>query len=120
MAILRASDVREKDDVELESHLSELRKNLMKIRGGLASGGIPEDVGKVREIKKTIARILTIQHEKKLGIKREVKKITPAEKKEKAAEKPKEVAEKEKPKQDKTKTTKKISSKKSEEVIAKK
>ncbi|MFH1125719.1 MAG: 50S ribosomal protein L29 [Candidatus Altiarchaeota archaeon] len=73
MAILRASEVREKDDSELDTDLTELRKTLMKIRGGLASGGIPEDVGKVREIKKTIARILTIRHEKKLGLKKEQK-----------------------------------------------
>jgi len=68
MVILRSSDIREKDEAELESDLAELRKTLMKIRGGLASGGIPEDVGKVREIKKTIARILTIKHEQKLGL----------------------------------------------------
>lgn len=46
---------------ELDEHLSELRLELMKIRGVLSSGGIPEDVGKSREIKKTIARILTIK-----------------------------------------------------------
>jgi large subunit ribosomal protein L29 len=73
MAILRPSDIVGKDDAELEGDLSELRKTLMKIRGGLASGGIPEDVGKVREIKKTIARILTIRHERKLGLSREHK-----------------------------------------------
>ncbi len=50
---------------EREKQLSELRKRLMKIKGGLASGGIPEDVGKAREIKKTIAKILTIQGGKK-------------------------------------------------------
>ncbi|MBM3309707.1 MAG: 50S ribosomal protein L29 [Candidatus Altiarchaeales archaeon] len=77
MAILRASEVREKDDAEMESHLDELKKKLMKIRGVLASGGIPEDVGKTREIKKTIARIMTIQGEKKLGLKREIKKVLP-------------------------------------------
>jgi hypothetical protein len=36
----------------------------MKIRGVLASGGMPEDVGKAREIRRTIARILTIRKEK--------------------------------------------------------
>lgn len=73
MAILRASEIREKDDAELEADLNELRKTLMKIRGGVASGGIPEDVGKLREIKKTIARIMTIRHERKLGLKKEQK-----------------------------------------------
>jgi large subunit ribosomal protein L29 len=68
MAILRASQVREKSDEELEADVGELKKTLMKIRGGVASGGIPEDVGKTREIKKTIARILTIKRERELGL----------------------------------------------------
>jgi ribosomal protein L29 len=38
----------------------------MKIRGGLASGGVPENVGKTREIKRTIARILTKKREEAL------------------------------------------------------
>jgi large subunit ribosomal protein L29 len=94
MAILRASEVRQKDDAELETDLSELRKTLMKIRGGLASGGIPEDVGKVREIKKTIARIMTIRHERKLGLNREQKVKHVAKEKETKAE-PKHEAKKE-------------------------
>ena len=59
MAILRSKEISEMGFEELDSHLSELRKDLMKINGILASGGIPEDVGKAREIKRTIARILT-------------------------------------------------------------
>lgn len=49
---------------EMDEKITELKKSLMKIRGGLASGGIPEDVGKTREIKRTVARILTIKKEK--------------------------------------------------------
>jgi large subunit ribosomal protein L29 len=115
MAILRASEVREKDDAEMESHLDELRKKLMKIRGVLASGGIPEDVGKTREIRKTIARILTIRHERKLGLKREVKKAAALKEKEEKLEKPAEAGEKpkqDKPKIQRTKTKKEEVSKK--------
>jgi ribosomal protein L29 len=36
----------------------------MKIRGVLASGGIPENVGKAKEIKRTIARINTFKSRK--------------------------------------------------------
>ncbi len=61
MAILRSKEIAEMTSEELDEHLSELRLELMKIRGVLSSGGIPEDVGKSREIKKTIARILTIK-----------------------------------------------------------
>lgn len=66
MAILRASAIRELSEKEVDERLADLKKDLMKIRGVLASGGMPEDVGKAREIRRTIARILTIKKEKEL------------------------------------------------------
>ncbi|MFH1788637.1 MAG: 50S ribosomal protein L29 [Candidatus Altiarchaeota archaeon] len=63
MAEFRASEIGKMEAEEQDKHLAELKANLMKIKGGLASGGIPEDVGKTREIRKTIARILTKKHE---------------------------------------------------------
>ncbi|ODS35913.1 50S ribosomal protein L29 [Candidatus Altiarchaeales archaeon WOR_SM1_SCG] len=65
MSILRASEIREMDNEEINEHLKELQSDLMKIRGVIESGGVPEDLGKTREIRKTIARILTIKRERK-------------------------------------------------------
>jgi len=48
---------------EIDKHLVEIQRELMKIRGVLASGGIPEDVGKTRELRRAVARILTIKKE---------------------------------------------------------
>lgn len=62
MAILRNREIWEMNVEELDDRLSQLQKDLMKIKGVLASGGIPEDIGKVREIRRTIARILTIKN----------------------------------------------------------
>jgi len=62
MAILRNHEIWEMDIEELDDRLSQLREDLMKIKGVLASGGIPEDIGRAREIKRTIARILTIKN----------------------------------------------------------
>lgn len=64
MSILRASEIREMDEEEIGERLVELQGDLMKIKGVIASGGVPEDIGKTREIRKTIARILTIKKEK--------------------------------------------------------
>jgi len=61
MAIIRSSEIQGMDDSEMDERLVQLRKELMKIRGVLASGGIPEEVGKAREIRRTIARIKTIK-----------------------------------------------------------
>ncbi|MEA3254397.1 MAG: 50S ribosomal protein L29 [Candidatus Altiarchaeota archaeon] len=47
---------------ELDDRLSQLQDDLMKIKGVLASGGIPEDIGRAREIRRTIAKILTIKN----------------------------------------------------------
>jgi len=63
MAILQTEELRGMSEEELDKHLSELRLDLMKIKGVLSSGGIPEDIGKAKEIKRTIARILTIKNE---------------------------------------------------------
>ncbi|MBU0762576.1 MAG: 50S ribosomal protein L29 [Candidatus Altiarchaeota archaeon] len=69
MAILRSDEIRGMNDSDVDERLLQLKKELMKINGVLASGGIPEEVGKVREIKKTIARIKTIQGQKKKPVK---------------------------------------------------
>ncbi|MFH1836005.1 MAG: 50S ribosomal protein L29 [Methanobacteriota archaeon] len=66
MAELHTSEIGKMSPEEQDKAILELRKSLMKINGGLASGGIPEDVGKAREMRKTIARILTIKHEVEL------------------------------------------------------
>lgn len=74
MAILRSEEISELSPDELDEHLAELRLELMKIRGVLASGGIPEDVGKSREIRRTIARILTFKNKTKKEQKKKKKR----------------------------------------------
>ena len=69
MAILRAKEIKELTKDELEEKQLQLNSDLMKIRGVLASGGIPENVGKAREIKRTIARINTFKSRKEEKIK---------------------------------------------------
>jgi large subunit ribosomal protein L29 len=58
---------------DLINRLNELRLELAKERGQIAVGGSPSNPGKIKEIKKTIARILTelkkaekIDHKQKL------------------------------------------------------
>ena len=45
---------------DLDSKLIELRKELIKHNAQIATGTTPKSPGQVREIKKTIAKILTI------------------------------------------------------------
>jgi len=67
MAILRSDEIQGMDASEMDERLTQLRRELMKINGVLASGGIPEEVGKAREIRKTIARINTFKAQKTKG-----------------------------------------------------
>jgi hypothetical protein len=57
----------------------------------IKAGGAVENPTKVREIRKTIAQILTVENENKLGIRKgaEKKEEKPKKKAEKSAKKPK-------------------------------
>lgn len=65
MAILRVKAARELSEEELEKKLKELKLELAKERGKIEVGGVPENPGRVGQIRKTIAMILTIKAENK-------------------------------------------------------
>lgn len=60
---LKASQLRELSSEELDKKLVEAKQNLFNLRFQLAIGKL-ENVAKVKEIKKEIARILTVKYEK--------------------------------------------------------
>jgi large subunit ribosomal protein L29 len=62
---VKSKDLRKLSEKELNSKLLELRKDLVKINAQVASGTVPENPGNVRNVKKTIARILSVKTEKK-------------------------------------------------------
>ena len=64
MAILRSKEIRKLEDKELDKRLSELRLELAKERGHINIGGTVTSPGRIKEIKRTIARALTIKNEK--------------------------------------------------------
>ncbi len=74
MAVLKAREVRELGDEELRIKLVELKEELAKQRGQIASGTRPENPGKMKPIRKTIARILTIQQLRKQNREKNEKK----------------------------------------------
>jgi large subunit ribosomal protein L29 len=65
MAILRAKEIRGMSDEERDKQLKNLKNELLKERAITATGGAPENPGRIRELRRTIARILTIQKEEK-------------------------------------------------------
>lgn len=52
---------------ERMKQLSELRAELLRIQGSIGMAGTPENPGKIRSIRKSIARILTVNREEELS-----------------------------------------------------
>lgn len=63
MPMLKAKQIREMTPEERERKLNELRRELMHEKGIAAMGGAPVSPGKLRALKKQIARILTVMNE---------------------------------------------------------
>lgn len=63
MAILRSDELRDMTPAEREAELEELETELLNERAVQAAGGQPENPGRIRELRRTIARIKTIQRE---------------------------------------------------------
>ncbi|MFD1646324.1 50S ribosomal protein L29 [Haloarchaeobius litoreus] len=63
MAILRTSEIRDLTAREREEELDELETELLNAKAVQAAGGAPENPGRIGELRKTIARIKTIQQE---------------------------------------------------------
>ncbi len=60
MAIYRAGEIRKMSPKERGEKLDELRAELLREHGVKAAGGAPKNPGRIRALRKTIARLLTI------------------------------------------------------------
>jgi large subunit ribosomal protein L29 len=68
MALLRSGDIRAMRPEDRRAKLKELNDELMHERGVAAMGGAPASPGKMKAIRKNIARIMTIEREYELGL----------------------------------------------------
>jgi large subunit ribosomal protein L29 len=64
MAILYTAEIRDMTPAERQAEVEELETELLNAKAVQAAGGAPDNPGRVKELKKTIARIKTIQTEK--------------------------------------------------------
>ncbi len=63
MPILRLKDIRAMSSEDRRKRLTELRTELMRLKTMIKAGGAVENPGRIRELRKTIARMLTIENE---------------------------------------------------------
>jgi len=58
---MKIKEIKVMSEEELSNKLEELKKELMKINAQIATGTTPKSPGSVRQIKKTISKILMIK-----------------------------------------------------------
>jgi large subunit ribosomal protein L29 len=63
MAGLKTKEIRDMKDLERKDKLFELRNELMYEQGIAAMGGAPTNPGKIRALRISIARMLTVMKE---------------------------------------------------------
>jgi len=61
---MKIKDLRKLKPEEMEKKLSELNSELIKLKGQASTGTPPKNPGQIKQIKRTIAQILTIQNQK--------------------------------------------------------
>ena len=67
MAILRLKDIREMSSEQRKEKIHEFRTELSRLKTMVAAGGSIDNPTQIRVIRKTIARLLTIESEEKRG-----------------------------------------------------
>ncbi len=64
MAQLKPKELREQDADKLRQTLFDLRSELSKLRGSAQRGVVRKDVGNIHRIRRDIAVVITVMHEK--------------------------------------------------------
>jgi large subunit ribosomal protein L29 len=65
MPIMRLKEIRGISSEERTKKISELKTELSRLKTMISAGGAVENAARIRELRKTIARILTIESEQK-------------------------------------------------------
>ena len=66
MPILRVKDIRAMSSEDRRKKLLELRTELTRLKTMVKAGGAVENPARIRELRKAVARILTIENEQRL------------------------------------------------------
>lgn len=74
MPLLRVKEIRSMSSEERRKKLDEFRTELLRLKTMVKAGGTVENPARITELRKSIARTLTIENEEKLGLLKEKKK----------------------------------------------
>ena len=82
MAKIKARELRKLSKEELNNKVKDLRKDLIKINAQRSTGTAVENPGKIKQVRKAIARIFTVMNEKPAKVEETKKAESPKQKKE--------------------------------------
>lgn len=68
MPFLRLTSIREMNSAEREDKLRELKVELSQLRAMIKAGGALESPSRVKELRRAIARVMTVQNEEDLKL----------------------------------------------------
>jgi large subunit ribosomal protein L29 len=68
MPILRVKEIRNMSSEDSKKRLGELRTELVRLETMIRAGGTVENPARLKQLRRTIARILTIGREQELGL----------------------------------------------------
>jgi large subunit ribosomal protein L29 len=74
--ILRLKEIKGMSGEERVKKLSDLRAEMARLKTMVRAGGAVENPARIRELRKTIARILTIETEDRLGLRKTEQETT--------------------------------------------
>jgi len=70
MPLMRMKEIRDMRPEERRKKLVELRTELMRLKTMVKAGGAIDNPSRIRELRKTIARLLTVEREEELSKRR--------------------------------------------------
>lgn len=83
MPILRLKEIRSMSAEDRDKKISEIRAELARLKTMVRAGGAVENPARIRELRKVIAKILTVKSEEKLGLGKTEEKVEKKGRKEK-------------------------------------
>jgi len=66
MAIVRKNELKQMDEKTINDKIKDLRLELIKVNAQISMGSMPEKPGRIKEIKRTIARLITTKNNRRL------------------------------------------------------
>jgi large subunit ribosomal protein L29 len=73
MPILRMKEIRDLPQQDRDKKLGDLRTEFLRLQTMIKAGGTIENPARVKQLRKTIARLLTVENEDRLGISKKKK-----------------------------------------------